>query len=231
MNTRPKDPGPEPTEHMPFWKYGFLIALSALFDFLKAAAISLIFLAPFAVGIGVTYTTEGTLVKAFGQDMGSWLASTAGWVAGSATAAAEIFAAPVTASIEGIGVMLAIIVGLVGWLLIILLLLVSGSFNPFEGGAEHFLIILLAFGASVTPLIDAIPTFTPAIWKVASDLRKRDAKLHKEWEGKKKAFDAAMAADRQQRVQAAWAAAVQEEQVEAEEEAQSPESFGAPAYS
>lgn len=267
--------------HMPFWKYGFFIGGGAVFDILKGASVFLIFLAPLVVGAvaGVIASNNaGTVgcwtggiaaaplaliagpgvVQAACDAVSSYAAAhpqTTGAIAGTAaaalTATAEVALAPVTGAVEAFGIMLAIFVGVFGWFLFIMLLLLSGSFNPFENGASHFFIIFGAFAASVTPFVDAFPTFTPALWKVCHDLRKRDAKRRRAWEEKKKAYDQAVAQMRQRRIEDAYATlaardaeAQTEEQEEAELEAveeqetvvdqptlkKSPALVGLPAY-
>jgi hypothetical protein len=227
-----------------------LLALAAVFDVLKAACVSLIFIAPFIVG-----TVAGTVAAKYASTAGCWAAATAiaftldpalmqtacntvstyaaqhsaavGAAAGAAatvlTGVAEAALAPLTAAIEAVGVISAIFIGLLGWLLVITLLLASGGFKPFEGGASHFFIIFGAFVATVTPLVDVFPTFTPAIWKITRDLRKRDAKRHAAWVEANRAYEAALARTRNARIEGAYALLAErqawEERAQAEAEA------------
>jgi hypothetical protein len=230
---RLEPPGPPPRRHSRLAQ-GILLALGGLFDVLKAGCVCLIFLAPFAVGTaaGVVasryastvgcwaaagsvalITLDPALMKTACDTVSAYAAAhsaavgaAAGAAATALTGVAEVALAPASASVEALGIMLAVFIGFLGWLLVIFVLLMTGGFNPFEGGASHFFIISGAFAASVTPLVDAFPTFTPAIWKVTRDLRARDARARKEWEARHKAYAARRAADRRARIEEAYGA-------------------------
>lgn len=228
---------------MPFWKGGLLFGLGATFDILKAACVCLIFLAPFVVGAAagaiastyasklgcwsgaaaVSFTFSPEIMQAACDSVSTYAAQHAaavgvgvGAAAAALTGVAEAALAPASVTVEALGIILAILLSLLGWLIIIFILILTGGFNPFEGGAAHFFVIFGAFLASVTPLVDAFPTFTPALWKIVRDMKKRDLKRYAEWKMKKKAYDDALARDRQARIGGAYAALDARERAEEE---------------
>ena len=219
---------------MPLWKYAGLLFLAGVFDVLKAGCVLIIFIAPIAVGAAANYVTYSYLEDKIGSTLAAPIAAIVGIGAGGLIATT-----PIDEMLEGLGIFLAMLFGIMGWIFFGLVLTVSGGFSPQARGGRHIFIFLGGFMASVAPVVDALPTFIPAIWGIARDIRKADAAARAKWEGERQAFEAAVAQAQQERAQAAYASLVREEQpAEAEFEAiepeverrKSPPLIAAPAY-
>ncbi len=160
--------GDAPKTKMPAWKAVLFLGLAVLFDALKVFFNFLVILGPVVAGAIVNMYVGGGV-----------LGSVAGWATTLGLGAVEVFTGAGIA-IGFLGGILAVVVGLFGWLLFMLLFAFAGI-NLFHHGGRRFLQILLGVGVSIIPFINVIPSFSFNIWLAVKDVRKEDKKARDEW--------------------------------------------------
>src|SRR5689334_1359466 len=134
-------PGAKPKEHMPGWKRWTMLAFAVFFDMAKAFCVLMVVVAPLALGLATKFVVESKLDGVFGHSAATWIADATGAVVTTGAYAGEIAVAPVTSFVEGLGLVCAIIVGLVGCLFFISILLFSGGFRLAQSGSNHLITI------------------------------------------------------------------------------------------
>lgn len=190
----------KPRAKMPGWKFAFCIGLALIFDLLKFIFSLFIFFGPVIAGaVAGAYVADNPLAasivsgatRAVGYIGSAGLSEVAISASGGeldpGKHAPEIAAAVVAAATgltlpevyEALGIVLAMVVGLVGWIFFFLFFVLS-RVNLFKEAA--FLKMMYGFVVSEVPLVDMIPTFTPAIWSIVRGVRKSDARELKSWE-------------------------------------------------
>jgi hypothetical protein len=137
-------------------KATILMSLALVFDVLKFMATQLWIFGPALVG--------GAAGVAVASQYGALAGKAAGLITGAASGAAELIPG-VAAGVELIGVILALAIGLLGWLILITVM-ASFRIRFFKGESRNFLRLFVGFLVSEIPLIDALPSFTVSTWLI-----------------------------------------------------------------
>lgn len=143
---------------MTWGKSFLLLSISVIFDFLRAFFALLFITGPALVGV-----VSGAVAS---QYLGSWL----GGAVGAAAGAVSFLGAP---ELEAFGAIMALVVGLLGWMLVMALLLLSGV-SLFGGGGRRFLQMAFSLFVSEIPILDAAPALTPNVYLIIRAQRKED---------------------------------------------------------
>lgn len=174
-----------------------LFAPAVLLDALKFACTQLWFFGPALIALaGSAAVGGGWFGAAVGTIIGAGAAATAG------------------AAIEMIGVILALAVGLLGWMLLLTLMIFMGI-QPLH--SRNFTAVLVGFILSEIPFIDAVPSFTVSMWRVVQGQRKADKEARKKWQAEN--AEAIKQQERMNRVQMKQQLELQAAQEEADEAA------------
>lgn len=184
-----------------------LLSLAVVFDVAKAFFASLFLTGSAIAGLVVAGALDSSSLT-------SWLPGFAkAGVGALAAVGTGVAAGP---ELEIFGIIAAMLIGFVGWVILIFTMFFSGI-TFFSGRPRSFLKLFVGFVASEVPLIDAIPTFTPTIWLLLRDERKE---YRKELAAYKKTLaDAEQAARVQQTEQLIALKQAQARAREAEQEA------------
>lgn len=153
---------PEPVAKMTGGKVTLLVSFALLFDALKFMCTQLWFFGPALIALAGSVAVGG-----------GWFGAAVGTIIGAGAAAT------VGAAIEAVGIILALVVGLVGWIILFTLMIAMGI-QPF--GEKHFITTLFGFLVSEIPFIDAVPSFTISMWRIVQGERKADREARKKWE-------------------------------------------------
>jgi hypothetical protein len=144
-------------------KAAILLGLAVIFDVLKFMCTQLWFFGPALIGTAVAAATGSKAVGA---------------LAGALGIGAQVFPA-IGIGIAVLGLILAITVGFLGWLILIITMAAFGI-RFFDGHNRAFLRIFVGFLVSELPLIDALPSFTFSIWSIVRGEYKADKIARKE---------------------------------------------------
>ncbi|OGG67660.1 hypothetical protein A3H77_00200 [Candidatus Kaiserbacteria bacterium RIFCSPLOWO2_02_FULL_56_11] len=158
-----------PKPKMLAWRVTLAYTVAVIGDALKLFFNFFIFTAPVFVGLATKSYLEA-------EGWSSWVGNIAGLVTGSAGAALEIGIPAIGAAIQFFGIIMAIVIGGVGWAL---LLIIVGTHLL---ASKNLLKALLGLGASIIPFLNLFPTLTPTVWLVVRDMRKEDHEARKRWE-------------------------------------------------
>ena len=178
------------------------MSVAGVFDFLKIASLALIFMAPLVVGVGAKAVTQGYLEQQLGTGWGDTVSSWIGAGAAGAAAAVELTQPEVVGLVGTFSVMLAWVIALAGCFILVMLLAFFGHTELLSPSVFPFIAFMVI--ASLIPLVDGAPTLSGSIWGITRAARKRERKALREWQERKKAYEASIAgAMEQNRVLAA----------------------------
>ncbi len=182
----PEDPGPPPKEHMPLVKYGVSLAVAVFLDALKFVCNTLVLAGPFIA-------EEAAEIYAKTQHWPDWAAHLANYAVTGGGVALEITQPWLAGAVETIGIVLALVIGFLGWALFVVWFLLNGV-SILKHGTRRVLALGLGWVASEVPLLDMLPTFTPTVWWICHDERKLYKRRLREWERKRSAYNQPSAA-------------------------------------
>lgn len=151
-----------------------VLAIALIFDALRFLFEQFWFFGPALAAVYCTAKVNGVLTA---WTTGLLGAKTAAAACGAGAAVAGYFGAP---AFEAFGVVMAIAVGLFGWMTVGLILIITNSriFKENEGHALWFVVSLLI---SETPIIGSIPGFTIITAKMYSTQIKKDKEALKKY--------------------------------------------------
>ncbi len=151
---------------MTWGKAAPVLVVSAVFDVLRLMFVMFIFFGPALAGLYCAYEVSGWIGTAFGL-------TAAACAAGAI--AAGFFGAP---AFIAFGVVMAMAVGLAGWLTVGLILIIFNG-RIFKENALWFVGSLLF---SEVPIIGAIPVITVSVWKMHSNQIRIEKAVYKKWQ-------------------------------------------------
>lgn len=150
----------EPPRVMTWMKASPVLILSFIFDALRFMFSQFWFFGPVLIGIGTSAVVGGVTGK----------------VAGVIAGGASVLGAP---ELQIFGIVMAMAVGLLGWLTIGLLLIITNA-RIFKENAGNTLWFIASLGISEIPFIGALPALTGTVVKMYStQIKKEKAMLRK----------------------------------------------------
>ena len=162
----PQKQSNKPPKAMTWGKATPALVISGIFDALRLMFVGFIFFGPAMAGLYCDYKVSDWIGSAFG------LTSAA---CGAAVATGAFFSAP---ALMAFGMVMAMAVGLTGWLAVGGWLLATNS-RIFKENALWFVGSLLF---SEVPFVGAIPAITVSVWKMHSHQIKIEKAALKKWE-------------------------------------------------
>ncbi len=151
----------------------FIFPVTVINDLLRLICVFLVFELPFIAG---------SIAAAYASASGGWVSYVPSWVVGVATSVgvgtAEIFIPGAAEGIDFLGVVLAIVIGLFGFILTVLILAMYrvNFFSPM-----NTVRLGLAFIGVVLPFVDAFPLLTLDIFFVVRDQIEHDEKVYQKY--------------------------------------------------
>lgn len=150
----------EPPRVMTWMKASPVLIVSFIFDALRFMFSQFWFFGPVLIGIGTSAVVGGVTGK----------------VAGVIAGGASVLGAP---ELQIFGIVMAMAVGLLGWLTIGLLLIITNA-RIFKENAGNTLWFIASLGISEIPFIGALPALTGTVVKMYStQIKKEKAMLRK----------------------------------------------------
>lgn len=125
----------------------------------------------------------------------SWVSSLGGLTAATCTAAAGVLGYFGAAPIAAFGVIMAMAVGLMGWLAIGLILIMTNA-RIFEENAGHALWFAVSLLISEVPIVGTIPALTIIVWRMYRTQIKKEAVARRQYESEQAV---ALAEEREER--------------------------------
>lgn len=178
-----------PPKTMTWRKASPVLVVCALFDALRIFFEQFWFFGPALAMVACT-GVGGAIV---GWVTGTWLGTKiAATVCGTALAVAEYLGIGVP--IEAFGVLMAMAVGLMGWLTVGLILVWTNA-RTFEENAGHALWFAVSLIVSEIPIIGTIPALTVIVWRMYRTQIKKETAALRKYESEQAA---ALAEERQQ---------------------------------
>lgn len=157
-----------PRKGMTWLKATIVLIVTVIFDALRFIFVMLVFTLPFIIGAVAAAYASNT----------SWLSWAPSWVIGLATsigiATLEVFNPEAIPAIAAFGVLMASIIGFIGFLFVLgMLLAMRVKLTP-----HNQLWLGLAFVGGVTPFGNALPSLTPITLKIVRRQMRDDKKAH-----------------------------------------------------
>lgn len=176
----------KPPKTMTWAKAAPVLALCALFDALRILFEQFWFFGPALAMVACT-AAGGAILKYV------WLGTkTAAALCGAGLAVAEYFGIGVP--IEMFGVIMAMAVGLMGWLAVGFILIITDA-RIFKENAGHALWFAASLLISEMPIVGTIPAITVVVWRMYHVQIKKEAAARQKYESEQAA---ALAAEREE---------------------------------
>jgi hypothetical protein len=184
-----------PAHPMTWGRVWWVLPVTGILDILRLLFVFLIFTAPIILGTGAAALAS---LSAWTNWIPSWMIAAA---AGGSAGALEILQPEIAAAVEGFGLIMAMVIGLFGFILIAFFLV---KLRVKLSGANALRLFLIFVGG-VTPFADGIPSLTPITFRILHDQIKEDRKAvaaHKAEQAKLQAqLRQVEMADRQEQLQ------------------------------
>ncbi len=153
-----------PPKTMAWGKAAPVLVVCLIFDALRFMFEQFWFFGPLLIGVGTSTLLGG---------------GTAGHVVGTAaTAGTAVFGEEI---IVPLGILMAMAVGLLGWLTAGLMLVITDG-RIFKENASNALWMLFSLGISEVPLVGTVPVLTGTVWKMYHTQIKKEGEALKQYE-------------------------------------------------
>lgn len=162
-----------PPKVMTWKKASLVLAVAVIFDSLRFLFEQFWFFGPALAGVYCVDKTSGVI----GTVMGSV-------VCGAGASVVGYFGAP---AIIAFGVVMAMAVGFMGFLVLGLMILMTNA-SIFKVNAAGSLWFIGGFGASIIPFVGTIPTFSIVLWRLYKTQIKKDKEVLKKYKAEQAAL-------------------------------------------